>query len=63
MPPALYAMVIFERGSHFITWAGLDHNPPIYVSLSSWDHRHVPLHPAVGWDGVSQTFCLGGLQL
>jgi hypothetical protein len=23
-----------------------------------WDDRHVPPHPAIGWDGVLQTICL-----
>jgi hypothetical protein len=37
----------------------LDHNPPIYASCSSWDDRCMSLHKAIGWDGVSWTFCPG----
>jgi hypothetical protein len=29
---------------------------PISASWIAWDVRHVPLHLAVGWDGVSQMF-------
>jgi hypothetical protein len=53
MPLVLFALFTFYA------WAGLDHDPPICASLCSWDDRHIPLHPATGWDGVSWTFCPG----
>jgi hypothetical protein len=34
--------------------ADLDHDPPVYVSLHSWDDMS-----AFGWDGVLWTFCQG----
>jgi hypothetical protein len=39
--------------------ASLACNPPIYASQNRWDHKHMPLYPATGWDGVFWTFCLG----
>jgi hypothetical protein len=32
MPPALFALVIFEIGSYICIWASLDYNPLIYAS-------------------------------
>jgi hypothetical protein len=37
-------------------------NPPNVSLLQGWDDRHVPLHPAISWDGVSWTVCLGWPQ-
>jgi hypothetical protein len=31
--------------------------------LSSWDDRHEPPYPAIGWDEISLTFCLGWPQI
>jgi hypothetical protein len=39
----------------FFSLAGLEPTPPISVSRTVWGDGHTPLHPAVGWDGVSQT--------
>jgi hypothetical protein len=39
-------LVIFQTGSHFYAWVGLDHNPPIYVSCvagMTGMHHHAPL--------------------
>jgi hypothetical protein len=59
MPPILFALVILEIGSHFLSnskpffpgWSGTE----ILISAShvAWDDRHVPLCPAAGWDGIS----------
>jgi hypothetical protein len=32
---------------------GMNCDPPNCSSLHSWDDRHIPLSPAIGWDGVS----------
>jgi hypothetical protein len=40
-------------------WTGLDHGLPIYASLHSGKDRYMLLYPAIGWDKVLQTFCLG----
>jgi hypothetical protein len=32
MPPALFALVIFDIGFSLLSQAGLDHNPPFYAS-------------------------------
>jgi hypothetical protein len=37
----------------------LNHDTPISASPCSYDDRCVPVHPAIGWDGVSQTFLPG----
>jgi hypothetical protein len=37
----------------------LDYDSPLYASHSSWDNRHMPPHPAIDWNGILQTFCLG----
>jgi hypothetical protein len=39
-------------------WASLDHNSSVCASLCSWDDRRVPLHPVIGWNGISRTFFL-----
>jgi hypothetical protein len=31
----------------------------ICISLCSWDDRHAPLWPTIGWDRVLRTICLG----
>jgi hypothetical protein len=33
-------------------------NPSNLTLLCRWDDRHVQLPPAIGWDGISPTFCL-----
>jgi hypothetical protein len=53
--PALFVGIIFEIGSHFIpelSWAIII---LFVLPLHSWDDRWVPPHPAIDWDGVSQT--------
>jgi hypothetical protein len=63
MPPVLFALGIFQIGSCIYVWAGLDHNSSYLCFLCSWDDRHTPPSPAfIGWDGISQTFCLGWPQ-
>jgi hypothetical protein len=52
----LFALIIFEIGSHFFAKAVLDCNPPICASPCSWDDREIPLCPAIGWDEVSWIF-------
>jgi hypothetical protein len=42
--------------------AGLECHLHIFASHDSWDDRCAPPHPAVGWDGVSQTICPGWPQ-
>jgi hypothetical protein len=43
-------------------WSSWSQPPDLSLLISaSWitcDNRHVLLHPAIGWDGVLQTFCL-----
>jgi hypothetical protein len=36
----------------------MDHNFPTYAFHHSWDDRLMPLHPAIGRDGIWQNFCL-----
>jgi hypothetical protein len=55
--PALFVLFIFEIGCSYVLcscWPALE--PPICASLPRWDDRHALPHPALGWDGVSQTF-------
>jgi hypothetical protein len=33
--------------------------PLFLVSHVAWDDKHGPLHPAIGWDEVLRTICLG----
>jgi hypothetical protein len=58
---ALFVLVIFEIGSHIYAWVSLDCNPPVCALPCSWDDRHVPLRPTIGWDGISGAFA--GLKL
>jgi hypothetical protein len=40
-------------------WASLGPWPSSKLYLqNSWDHRYIPSHPAICWDGVLLTFCL-----
>jgi hypothetical protein len=45
----------WDRDSLYVR-AGLD--PPFVLPQVAGDDRCMPLHPAIGWDGVSGTFCL-----
>jgi hypothetical protein len=45
LPILLPWLLLRYRVSRF-AWAGLNHDPLIYASLSSWDVRHVPPHAA-----------------
>jgi hypothetical protein len=51
MPPALFSVVIFEIGFCFIPQAGLDHDPPVYVSRKFWNNReyHYTQHCLLRW--------------
>jgi hypothetical protein len=64
MPPALFALVIFEIGSHFLprlAWTMILLCMLITTVGMIGAHHHA--HPAFFcWDGVSQTFCLGWPQ-
>jgi hypothetical protein len=40
----------------FSALAVLDHNPPTFAFPCSCDDKSVALNPAIGWDGVLQTF-------
>jgi hypothetical protein len=44
--PSSFCIVIFQIESHFYTWAGMDHDPPIY---RSWNDRGIPPCPAFYW--------------
>jgi hypothetical protein len=56
----LFALIIFQIGSHIYALVNLNHNSPILCFLHSWDDRHPPPCPAfIGWDGFSETFCPG----
>jgi hypothetical protein len=57
-PPAFFALVIFEIEPCFLPRP--DHNPSIRFPAVA-GIRYLLLHPAIGWDGVSWTFCLGWL--
>jgi hypothetical protein len=35
---------------------------PTSFSQIAWDVRYMPLHPAIGWDRIFGTFCLGWPQ-
>jgi hypothetical protein len=48
----LIALVIFEEGCCF-----MPKSCHLHISLSRND-RHILWHPAIGWDGILQTFCL-----
>jgi hypothetical protein len=48
-----------ERGSHFLSRPVWTMILLFYTSLCIWDNRSIPPHPAVGWDGVSQTLFQG----
>jgi hypothetical protein len=41
----------------------LDLNLPFLAFLPHWDDRYTPSHPAIGFDEVSQTSCLGWIFL
>jgi hypothetical protein len=45
----------YEIGSSFFCLAGLE----LWSSYIAWNNRYVPLSPAIGWDGVSQTIWPG----
>jgi hypothetical protein len=51
----------WDRFSHYAP-AGLHYKPSICASPHSRDDRCTPPHPAIGWDGVWHTFCLGWLR-
>jgi hypothetical protein len=36
----------------FLLELGWDWDPSDLSLLSSWDDRHEPLYPAIGWDGI-----------
>jgi hypothetical protein len=60
-PTALFTLVTFETGSHFLpipTWTVI---LLCYTSCHShsWGNRHVPLRPTTGWDGGLENFCVG----
>jgi hypothetical protein len=58
MPPASYALVIFQIRSCVFAQGRLEHDPSIYVCfLHSWDNRPIPPCPAISWDEVPLTFC------
>jgi hypothetical protein len=58
-PPALFTLVILEIVS-ISAQAGLDDEPPIYASGSSWDDRCMPPYPALSVEMKSHKFfCLG----
>jgi hypothetical protein len=52
----------FGDGVSLYTQAGLDHKPPNCASLCSCDDRYTGMHPAIGWDGVSQMFGGAGFE-
>jgi hypothetical protein len=35
----------------------LVHNHLTCTSLNSWNNRHIPSNPLIGWDGVLRIFC------
>jgi hypothetical protein len=43
-------------------WASLNCSLPVHASLPSWDDRHVPPGPVIGWDGGLTNFSLGWSQ-
>jgi hypothetical protein len=53
--PTLFVLVILD-GLSLYAQVTHDHYP-ICASHLSWDDRCIPLHPAIVWNGVSQTFC------
>jgi hypothetical protein len=55
---APFALDIFEIGSCIFAWAGLDCNPPAYVSHIAW-MTGTYHHTCLGWDGVLLFFCSG----
>jgi hypothetical protein len=57
MPPALFALVMFKVGSHFLHKQAWTMNILFYTSHCSWNDRHMPPHSAVGWNGVSRSSC------
>jgi hypothetical protein len=59
---SFFVLVISDISDSLYAWLGLDHNPPIYASLHSWDDRHVPPHLALVEMGASQTFYLNWPQ-
>jgi hypothetical protein len=61
----LYHLSQSHSTSHFCVgyfwvyaWANVNLDP-ICASLCRQNDRHMSLHPVIGWDGVSQTFCPG----
>jgi hypothetical protein len=56
--PALFALIIFYIGSHFmfrLAWASSLFILPHIVG----DDRHIPPCPAICWNGSLWTFCTG----
>jgi hypothetical protein len=64
MPPALFALVIFQIGSCIFAWGWPQTSifSPTQVSEHMWDHRCALSHLAIDWDGVNN-FCLGCPQI
>jgi hypothetical protein len=56
--PTLFTLVILEIGSHFVPRIASTAVFLFYASHCHWDDRQETLYTAIGWDGVSQAFCL-----
>jgi hypothetical protein len=61
-PTYLFAFVTFGIGSCVFPWTSLDCDPPSCASLCSLDDTCMLSYPAISWDGVLLTFCLGWPQ-
>jgi hypothetical protein len=59
-PSPFLLQLFFRWGVTFLPRASLR---LILCLLCSWDHRHMPACPAIDWDGVLLTFCLGWPQI
>jgi hypothetical protein len=52
-----FCSVIYKIGSHFFPELAWIIILLISVSWVAWDDKHIAPHLAVGWNGVSTTFC------
>jgi hypothetical protein len=62
MPSACFALVTFQKESHFLPRPSLDHAPPSYASLIAGIIGVCHYIGFVGQDGILLTFCLGWPQ-
>jgi hypothetical protein len=61
LPPCPAFSVELGSCEIFLPRLAWNHDPPKLSLLCSWDNSQVLQHPAVGWDEISWTCCLGWL--